>query len=302
MPINDIVDILIDPTTKSKLIVENNYLYNIEKTISYEFDAALIKLIPQSIKTNNYIEHYEKDGETYDYFHQDQDSKVTADDRYRLRQTVLSKINNLNNCSTVIDIGSGNGWAAQELVAHCGRFAAIDISERNLKTINSIINQNASIPNRDNFFAIQADAMNMPFANNSIDYIISCEVIEHLPDPKRFIDEAFRVLKPDGKIIISTPYKEKIRNDLCIHCNKLTPRNSHLHSFDSNNLLKLAADCPNSEVKFHTFGNKVLHFARCYVLLQFLPLKLWHFVDRLANLLINRRLHIIMTIKKQATG
>ena len=50
MRINDIIDILIDPITKSKLIIENNNLYNVEKSISYEFDDNLIKLIPQNIK------------------------------------------------------------------------------------------------------------------------------------------------------------------------------------------------------------------------------------------------------------
>jgi ubiquinone/menaquinone biosynthesis C-methylase UbiE len=295
MQINNIIDILIDPISKTKLIINENHLCDSAKLVSYEFSDNFIKLIPQSIKTNNYIEHYEKDAETFDYF-QNQ-SNVTADDWNRLHQTILSKIKNIND-STIIDVGAGNGWAAKELIAKCGKFISIDISEKNLRTINSIINQ--SNINRNNFFAIQADAMNMPFANNSIDYIISSEVIEHLPEPKKFIDEMYRMLKPNGKIIISTPYKEKIKYNLCIHCNELTPQNAHLHSFDEHNLLQLTNNCDNSEVKFHIFGNKVLHFARCYIFLQFLPLSLWHFVDRLANLFINKKLHIIMTVKKNA--
>ena len=288
--INSIIDILIDPITKSKLIIEGNYLYGIEKSSSYEFNDNLIKLIPQNIKSNNYIKHYEKDAEIFDYF-QNHTCKVTVDDWNRLHQTILSKIKNLAENSIVIDVGAGNGWAAEKLVTKCGKFISIDISEKNLKTISSIINRN-------NFFAIQADAMNMPFADNSIDYIISSEVIEHLPNPEKFIEEMYRILKPNGKIIISTPYKEKIKYNLCIYCNTLTPANAHLHSFDENNLLKLTNNCKNSKVKFHTFGNKVLHFARCYIFLQFLPLKLWHYVDKLANFFINKKLHIIMTIKK----
>jgi len=287
----DIIDILIDPITKSKLTVKDNRLHNLENTNSYEFSNNFFKLIPQKLKENNYIEHYEKDGEVYDYF-QNLECKATAEDWKRLRQTILSKINFLDKNSIVIDVGSGGGWAAEKLVDKCGKFICIDVSEINLSKLSSIYQQ-------DNFFVIQADAMNMPIADNSVDYIISSEVIEHLPNPEKFINEMFRILKLNGKIIISTPYKEKIISDLCIHCNKPTPRNSHLHSFDENNLLQLTKNCHNSEVKFHTFGNKVLHFGRCYIFLQFLPLGLWHFIDKSANFFINKRLHIIMTVKKQ---
>jgi len=287
----DIIDILIDPITKSKLTVKDNRLHNLENTNSYEFSNNFFKLIPQKLKENNYIEHYEKDGEVYDYF-QNLECKATAEDWKRLRQTILSKINFLDKNSIVIDVGSGGGWAAEKLVDKCGKFICIDVSEINLSKLSSIYQQ-------DNFFVIQADAMNMPIADNSVDYIISSEVIEHLPNPEKFINEMFRILKLNGKIIISTPYKEKIISDLCIHCNKPTPRNSHLHSFDENNLLQLTKNCHNSEVKFHTFGNKVLHFGRCYIFLQFLPLELWHFIDKSANFFINKRLHIIMTVKKQ---
>jgi ubiquinone/menaquinone biosynthesis C-methylase UbiE len=328
MQINKIIDILIDPISKTPLIINENHLCNSENTASYEFSDNLIKLIPQSIKTNNYVEHYLKDAETFDYF-EAHDCKVTVDDWNRLHQTILSKISNFNfknsnsnlskiknnsnkinnlKDSVIIDVGSGNGWAAKELIAYCGKFISIDISEKNLRTINSMINQKNNINQinqninenqQNNFFAIQADAMNMPFADNSIDYIISSEVIEHLPNPEKFVVEMYRILKPNGKIIISTPYKEKIKYNLCIHCNTLTPQNAHLHSFDENNLLKITHNCDNVEVRFHIFGNKVLHFARCYIFLQYLPLKLWHFVDKLANFVINKKQHIIMIVKKK---
>jgi len=48
------------------------------------------------------------------------------------------------------------------------------------------------------------DADEMPFSNNSFDIIILYEAIYYLKDPKKFIEEAFRILKKKGMLIICT--------------------------------------------------------------------------------------------------
>jgi SAM-dependent methyltransferase len=45
----------------------------------------------------------------------------------------------------------------------------------------------------------------LPFSNPSFDIVYSIEVIEHLRCPYDFIDECYRILKPNGILIISTP-------------------------------------------------------------------------------------------------
>lgn len=45
----------------------------------------------------------------------------------------------------------------------------------------------------------------LPFEDNSIDTIISCNLIEHLENPLNFLKECRRIIKEDGKIIIITP-------------------------------------------------------------------------------------------------
>ena len=47
-----------------------------------------------------------------------------------------------------------------------------------------------------------------PFESNSIDSIVSLETYEHLDDPDSFLNEAHRVLKPEGNLILSTPINE----------------------------------------------------------------------------------------------
>ncbi len=49
-----------------------------------------------------------------------------------------------------------------------------------------------------------ADALNMPFADNQFDLVWSLESGEHMPDKTKFLQECYRVLKPDGTFILAT--------------------------------------------------------------------------------------------------
>jgi ubiquinone/menaquinone biosynthesis C-methylase UbiE len=50
-----------------------------------------------------------------------------------------------------------------------------------------------------------ADAVNLPFPDQSFDAVVSFEVIEHVLDYHKYLSEVFRVLKRDGIFILSTP-------------------------------------------------------------------------------------------------
>ncbi|MCC0178320.1 methyltransferase domain-containing protein [Waterburya agarophytonicola K14] len=49
-----------------------------------------------------------------------------------------------------------------------------------------------------------ANALEMPFANDTFDLVWSLESGEHMPDKAKFLAECYRVLKPGGKIIFAT--------------------------------------------------------------------------------------------------
>ena len=51
---------------------------------------------------------------------------------------------------------------------------------------------------------LRMDGMQLQFPDESFDLVISANVIEHVPDPVRFIHEAARVLKPDGVCYMET--------------------------------------------------------------------------------------------------
>lgn len=58
------------------------------------------------------------------------------------------------------------------------------------------------------------------------------EVLEHIPE---WQDVLRAMLGLANKIVLVTvPYKERIRQTVCIHCGKLTPLYGHLHTYDMN--------------------------------------------------------------------
>lgn len=64
---------------------------------------------------------------------------------------------------------------------------------------------------------ICADFLTYPWTREdeeSFDYIVSGEVIEHLEDPQAFIDGCYRLLKKGGTLAISTPFEETISRPL----------------------------------------------------------------------------------------
>ena len=52
------------------------------------------------------------------------------------------------------------------------------------------------------------NAYETSFPSNYFDYIVAGEILEHIDDPKKFVDEAFRILKHGGILAISTPKEE----------------------------------------------------------------------------------------------
>ena len=58
------------------------------------------------------------------------------------------------------------------------------------------------------------DVMNLSFAEDFFDRVLSFDVLEHVPDPERAFREIFRVLKPGGVFIFSVPFSSESSTDI----------------------------------------------------------------------------------------
>ncbi len=236
----------------------------------------------------DYINHYEKDAAEFDYF--EERKGATKHDERRVKEYIISFVP--NDADLILDVGCGSSWAAKYFIPKGKRVISFDLSMTNPKRAKT------ETPG-EHHYGLTGDAFNLPIKTNSVDCIIASEIIEHVIKPDKFVKELFKVLKPGGKLIITTPYKEKIRYNLCIHCNKKTPVNAHLHSFDEHKLKSLLADEKLESFNWKTFGNKFLVFLRTYVILKYFPFRLWRIKDRFANFFYNSPLHILVVYTKR---
>lgn len=97
-------------------------------------------------------------------------------------------------CGDILEIGTGTGYGIDIIAPRCRRFVTMD------KTRSEEL---AAMPENVEF--VQATVPPLPFADESFDYVVSFQVIEHIKRDREFVREVHRVLKKGGKFIVSTP-------------------------------------------------------------------------------------------------
>jgi len=96
----------------------------------------------------------------------------------------------------ILDVASGAGFGLQMLRAASGCPIGLDYDPEALREVRRL-EKTAPL--------INADATCLPLASASIDLVVSFETLEHVPDPGAMIKEIRRVLKPGGRLVLSTP-------------------------------------------------------------------------------------------------
>jgi len=126
----------------------------------------------------------------------------------RPRVSHALKLCNLESCETILDIACGRGEIPLICSSHGVRGYGIDFSSSALnyaQTLSKELKKQNPIEFQNCYFT-QADATTLPFSDESFDRITMLDIIEHLTPSQldSMFREAFRLLKPDGYIVLHT--------------------------------------------------------------------------------------------------
>ena len=112
--------------------------------------------------------------------------------------------------AVVLEAGCGEGYGADLLARVARRVVALDYDAL---TVEHVAHAYPRV------HAVHGNLDALPLRSSTVDVVASLQVIEHLWDQPRFLTECARVLRPGGRLLITTP------NRLTFSPGRDTPRN-----------------------------------------------------------------------------
>ena len=94
----------------------------------------------------------------------------------------------------ILNVGAATG-ATSEMLSKYGKVTSLEYDEFCCKFLKE----------KTGIEAINASLTELPFENNSYDMICAFDVIEHIENDNKAVEEIYRVLKPKGKYFITVP-------------------------------------------------------------------------------------------------
>lgn len=104
----------------------------------------------------------------------------------------------------VLDIGGGTGKLAEYISDDCKLIYVLDESKGMLTKVEA---NTRVVP-------VLGDGLNTNFDNNSMDIVILSDILHHIEDQQRLIEEIYRVLKKNGKLIILEFEKKHLKTKI----------------------------------------------------------------------------------------
>lgn len=130
----------------------------------------------------------------------------------------------------VLDLGCGTGWFARKMAGDLGaRVTGVDLSD-------GMIRQARDASGPDIAWRV-ADAERLPFADSSFDVVFSNLMVQWCADPRTVFAECRRVLRPGGRLVLSTLLEGTLR-ELEKAWAKADPGQQHINRFESKELLQ----------------------------------------------------------------
>jgi ubiquinone/menaquinone biosynthesis C-methylase UbiE len=108
----------------------------------------------------------------------------------------------------VLDLGCGGGRHAFEVYRRGGNVVAFDLDTAELTAVRGMfgaMREAGEAEPGSGAGAVSGDGTRMPFGDGVFDRVIAAEVLEHVLDDQRAINELARVLRPGGLAAVTVP-------------------------------------------------------------------------------------------------
>jgi 2-polyprenyl-6-hydroxyphenyl methylase/3-demethylubiquinone-9 3-methyltransferase len=151
----------------------------------------------------------------------------------------------------VLDVGCGEGQLTAELAGAGTAVVGIDVAEEALRRARS---QHPSLDLR----IVPADGT-WPLEDSSFDVVWAGETIEHVADTATWLSEVWRVLRPGGTLLLSTPAHGRLRMLVLALSGRafdahFDPRSDHLRFYSRRSLARQLEELGFERVRVRTAG------------------------------------------------
>lgn len=116
---------------------------------------------------------------------------ISEDERYRLYPWLYEAAEfRHHRGERVLEVGCGTGCDLVQFAKHGAIATGVDITPRHLELARDRVGGRASV--------VEGDGRKLPFPSATFDYVYSHGVIHHSDEPRKIVEEIFRVLRPGG--------------------------------------------------------------------------------------------------------
>lgn len=188
----------------------------------------------------------------------------------------------------VLDVGCGSSYLGKTISMFCNDYIGIDLSSENIECAKKVY---------ENGQYIVGDILHLPIKHETSDLTVCSEVLEHVPNYEKAIEELSRTLKNYGNLIITTP---NYFNSLIYYSLHLKGRGATAQIYDRPIPYPRIFKCLiNNNLRiehFHSFTLRYLGLALTPKTLREKILKLLYFLDRIISFPLG--LYILIKSKK----
>jgi SAM-dependent methyltransferase len=110
----------------------------------------------------------------------------------------------INPDTEALDIGCGEGYVSIKLAERCKKVVGFDINTEDLKLAED---KKSRSKYKDKITFISGDVLKLPFPVESFDLVCMLDVLPHIKQDHEAMTEIARVLKPAGRVVITTPWQ-----------------------------------------------------------------------------------------------